>query len=325
MGAGSAFSIAARVAVSSPLLSRNVRTCVVSAPRPITPRVVASNSSAVTGSTPSRAPQRGRRHRITRDSSSARSPCPGSSSPRISRSSLRSCGAAVDRSESERAAIGLSSLVRLPIRSGRAASINHADIKRNQRVAVGSSANRSACVVGAQCQPSASVSTSGSPTAISSAAASTSSNRPMRLSSRPVAFASRLTSRTPSPPLRSWGAGLTPSSSSSRPTSRSKSRAAPAAAASASDWVAVVVSTAGGCRRSGSSPRSSCATNRGSNTVSSSMRCSRPAASSRCTGRSGGAPGAASRVRPMGDPAMRARSSSMPRSSAPANAARASS
>ena len=72
----------------------------------------------------------------------------------------------------------------------------------------------------------------------------------------------------------------------------------------------------------GDSPRITCPTSRGRITVSASTWRSRPAASSRCTGRSAGVPGAASRVRPIGDPSTSRSSSSrwgrsMPSSSSP--------
>ena len=81
------------------------------------------------------------------------------------------------------------------------------------------------------------------PAAISPAAADTSRIRPSRSSSMPVILVSRLTSRTPSPPLRSSGTGVAPSVSSTRSTSRSRSITAPAATASTS--ATVVVDTAG--------------------------------------------------------------------------------
>ena len=70
------------------------------------------------------------------------------------------------------------------------------------------------------------------PLAINPAAAATSSTRPSRGSSMPVVLASRLTSRTPSPPLRNSETGAAPRISSSTSSSRSRSMTAPAAAAS---------------------------------------------------------------------------------------------
>ncbi|CKT68346.1 Uncharacterised protein [Mycobacterium tuberculosis] len=166
-------------------------------------------------------------------------------------------------------------------------------------------ANRSAATVGAQKGPSLwGGSGSGMPLAISPAAAAISRIRPSRGSSIPVALASRLNSRTPSPPLRSSATGVAPRFSSSTSTSRSRSMTAPAAAASASSGV-VVETTGSGAVNSigpGCSPRSTCPTWRGKITVSASIRRSKPIASNRGTGRSDGAPGAASRVRPTGDP-----------------------
>ncbi len=135
----------------------------------------------------------------------------------------------------------------------------------------------------------------------------------------PVTFASRLTSRTPKPPLRSSEIGAAPSVSSSTSSSRSRSMAAPAAAASASAEVVVATTGSGAasCTGPGSSPRSTCPTWRGRITVSASMRRSSPIASSCGTGRSAGAPGAASRVRPSGDPSSSLSSSSRCGSSRP--------
>ena len=148
--------------------------------------------------------------------------------------------------------------------------------------------------------------------------------RPSRWSSMPVTLTSRLTSRTPSPPLRSSGIGAADSASSTTSTSRRRSMAAPAATASASAGLVFATTGSGGTSSvgPGDSPRITCPTSRGSITVSASTCRSRPADSSRCTGRSAGVPGAASRVRPIGDPSTsRSRSSrwgrSMPSSSSP--------
>ena len=104
--------------------------------------------------------------------------------------------------------------------------------------------NRSAATVGAQYGPApSSGSGSGSPAAISPAAAASSRISPSRGSSMPVSLVSRLTSRTPSPPLRSSGTGAAPRVSRTTSTSRSRSMTAPAATASTS--AAVVVDTAG--------------------------------------------------------------------------------
>ena len=145
---------------------------------------------------------------------------------------------------------------------------------------------------------------SGLPAAIKVAAAATSRIRPSRGSSMPVVLASRLTSRTPNPPLRSSETGAAPRISSSTSSSRSRSMTAPAAAASQSSGVVVEIIGSGAvsCIGPGRSPRSTCPTWRGKITVSASTRRSRPIASSCGTGRSGAAPGAASRVRPIGEP-----------------------
>ena len=109
----------------------------------------------------------------------------------------------------------------------------------------------------------------------------------------PVTLVSRLTSRTPRPPLRSSGTGVALSVSRTTSTSRSRSIAAPAATASTS--AVVVVDTTGSGAVSptgpGSSPRNTWPTSLGRITVSASTWRSSPAASSRCTGRSGGVPG----------------------------------
>ena len=104
--------------------------------------------------------------------------------------------------------------------------------------------NRSAATVGAQYGPApSSGSGSGIPAAISPAAAASSRISPSRCSSTPVSLVSRLTSRTPRPPLRSSGTGAAPRVSSTNSTSRSRSMTAPAATASTS--AAVVVDTDG--------------------------------------------------------------------------------
>ena len=142
------------------------------------------------------------------------------------------------------------------------------------------------------------------PVAISPAAAVTSRISPSRLSSMPVTFVSRLTSRTPIPPLRSSGTGAALRVSSTTSTSRSRSSAAPAATASTSEVVVVDTTGSGAISPTGpgSSPRNAWPTSLGRITVSASTCRSSPAASSRCTGRSGGVPAAASRVRPTGEP-----------------------
>ena len=144
---------------------------------------------------------------------------------------------------------------------------------------------------------------SGRPLAISPAAAVSSRIRPRRCSSIPVSLASRLISRTPRPPLRSSGTAAAERVSSTTSTWRISSKAAPAAEASASLPVVDATTGSGAVRLCGpgSSPRSIWPTLRGNTTVSASTCRSSPAVRSRCTGRSGGVPGAASRVRPTGD------------------------
>ena len=77
----------------------------------------------------------------------------------------------------------------------------------------------------------------------------------MRCSSMPVILVSRLTSRTPRPPLRSSGTGVALSVSSNSSTSRSRSITAPAATASTS--AAVVDDTTGSGAVSSSGPGNS--------------------------------------------------------------------
>ncbi len=135
----------------------------------------------------------------------------------------------------------------------------------------------------------------------------------------PVVLASRLTSRTPSPPLRSSGTGALPRVSMIRSISRNRSMAAPAATASASAAVVDVVWSTGVVNSTGpgASPRITWPTTRGRITVSASMRRNSPASTRRGTGRSGGVSGAASRVRPMGEPSSSRASSSLWASSSP--------
>ena len=164
--------------------------------------------------------------------------------------------------------------------------------------------NRSADTVGAQNVAPSAVGSPGTPLAIRPAAAASSRIRPRRCSSIPVTLASRLASRTPRPPLRSSGTGAADSVSRITSTWRINSITAPAADASTS-LTEVVLTTGSGAVRPvgpGSSPRRIWPTTRGSSTVSVSTWRSRPAASNRGTGRSAGVPGAASRVRPIGEP-----------------------
>lgn len=239
------------------------------------------------------------------DAETALTPAPEGNWASVPSSSRRSSGAAVEYSASVRAPYGLASGPRLPIKAGRLGRSSQLPASSCQRSAVGSAVNRSVATVGAQYGPSpVAGSGSGIPLAIKPAAAATSRIRPSRDSSMPVVLLSRLTSRIPSPPLRSSETGAAASVSIRTSSSRSRSMVAPAAAASTSS--AVVVDTTGSgavsCMGPACSPRSTCPTWRGRITVSASMRRSSPIASSWGTGRSVGAPGAASRVRPIGEP-----------------------
>ena len=202
---------------------------------------------------------------------------------------------------------------RSPMRPGRAGTSSHADAIRCQRAALVDSTKRSAATVGAQCGPVPSVASgSGAPDAMSPAADANSRIRPSRRSSNPVALVRRLSSRTPRPPARSSGIGVAERVSMMTSISRSRSRADPAAAASTSATEVVVATGSGGAKPMGpgNSPRMTCPTRRGRITVSSSICRSSPTASRRCTGRCGGVPGVASRVRPTGDPSTSRSSSS---------------
>ena len=312
MGAGRILSNAATTASSGSPASM-CRIGVATAPRPTAPTAWASVSRSVIGSGCSRADQRGRCHTNARDALSASTPAPGGRSARTCSSSRRSRGAAVENNESASAAYGLPSGLRRPIRLGRPGRSSHAESSRCHLTAVGDSRNRSVATVGAQYGPAGSGgSGSGSPGASSPAPAVISNSNPSRSSSMPVVLARRLTSRTPRPPLRSSGIGVALSVSSTISASRSRSMAAPAATASTS--AAVVDDTVGSGRvvvtGPGASPRRTCPTRRGRITVSVSRRRSNPADNRRCTGRSAGASGAASRVRPTGEPSTRRSSSS---------------
>ncbi len=210
------------------------------------------------------------------------------------------------------------------MRLGRDGRSSQVEASRYQRAAVDDSRNRSAATVGVQHGPGLSGgSGSGIPLAIRPAAAATSRTKPSRCSSTPVSLLSRLASRTPSPPLRNSGTGAAERVSSTTSVSRIKSITAPAAAASTSLAVVPDTTGSGGTRwvGPGSSPRSTWPTRRGRITVSASICRSRPAASSLGTGRSGGVPGAASRVRPIGEPTSSRSSSSRWGSSSSSTAA----
>ncbi len=146
--------------------------------------------------------------RLRRDSAHPR-PTPGGSSASTVSSSRRSSGAAVEYSASDSAAIRFAVG---PAAADQAGPGRQVQPGAGQQVPALGGGDLDEPVGGDRRRPvrrrrRPRGSGSGMPLAISPAAAATSRIRPSRCSSIPVSLVSRLTSRTPSPPLRSSGTG----------------------------------------------------------------------------------------------------------------------